>query len=344
MKYELSVEERDGILAGLSGEQRDFLHHDLLRSRRTIFAQNMARAKGASIPEDATYEDVERFLDGWVYTGYVDAGEPSPEYPCECGRPLRYQHEVRHKTTGAVLHFGIVHLGEHLQLDPKTVALIIKGFDVLDVELDEILVKHRSGWELERALAGRMPEGFPLPADITAQLELKLPLLDKQVARLRKRIIEYLEELTLQRVLANRSPRFQLPPVQEKQLGVTKEEHTDFVLEDDQLTLFFPEPQLSAPEAVDRNSQMGFSGSEVLLPEPLEERVQELLLTGTGSVRVMAEMLLSEGAADQRRYSTGKPHLYVPICIYIDEVLVPAGFCHPRSISSEDRRYGVKQG
>lgn len=329
MKAELTVAERDSIFQRLSEEQRQFLHHDMLRSRRTIFAQMMVRAKGASIPEDASYEDVERFLDGWVYTGYRDAGEPSPDYPCECGRPLRYQHEVKHKTTGAIMHFGIVHLGEHLQLDAKTVSLIVKGFDVLDKELDEILVKCRGGWSLEAALSFSIPNDFSFPKDILAHLELQLPLLDKQIARLQKKIIQFIEERSIRHALSDRvNETFRVPsPAPE------------FVLEDEQIALLFPDERRSAPESIDHNSQMQYKGSEVLLQEDLKDRVKELLRTGTQSARVMAEILLTEGADDQRRYSSGKPHLYVPLCIFMDQVLVPAGFCQLIYRSTEDRHY-----
>jgi hypothetical protein len=175
-------------------EQKHFLHHEMLRSRRTIFAQIMAKAKGADIPDGASYEDVERFLDGWIYTGYVDAGKVSSEYPCDCGRPLR-QHRVQHKETDQVLHFGIVHLGDHLKLDAKTVTLIKKG---LDQELDEILVKVRDRWTLPIPI----PEGFPVPNDIQAHLDARLPLLDRQFARPCREIMVYMRRSSFKREAA----------------------------------------------------------------------------------------------------------------------------------------------
>ncbi|MDF2714061.1 MAG: hypothetical protein K0R28_986 [Paenibacillus sp.] len=331
MKVELSVEERDVVFQSLSDEQRHFLNHEMLRSRRTVFAQMMAKAKGADIPEGASYEDVERFLDGWIYTGYRDAGMVSSDYPCDCGRPLRYQHQVQHKATGNIMHFGIVHLGEHLKLDAKTVSLIKQGFDVLDQEMDEILAKVRDKWTMQAALSIPIPEGFPIPQDIQAHMEARLPLLDRQIVRLRKKLIDYMDQAMLRREAASKKAGPTVPPYAAPDIFVKPE----------QVTMLFPGEVegLSVPETIDRNSRMNYTGSEVLLETSLMPKVEELLRSGVQSARVIAEILIREGVADQRRYSSGKPHLYVPVCMYIDSELIPRGYCQLLSNTLDDRLY-----
>lgn len=333
MKVELSVEERDVVFQSLSDNQRHFLNHEMLRSRRTIFAQMMAKAKGADIPEGASYEDVERFLDGWIYTGYRDAGMVSSDYPCDCGRPLRYQHRVQHKVTGKVMHFGIVHLGEHLELDAKTVSLIKKGFDVLDQEMDEILAKVRDKWTMQEALSLPIPEGFPIPQDIQAHLEARLPLLDRQIVRLRKKLIDFMDQAALKREAV--SKRAESP--------VSAYAAPDIYVKPEQVTMLFPGEDpvegLSVPETIDRNARMNYTGSEVLLETGLMPKVEQLLRSGVQSARVIAEILIREGAADQRRYSSGKPHLYAPVCMYIDSELIPRGCCKLLSKTLDDRLY-----
>jgi hypothetical protein len=302
-----------------------------LRSRRTIFAQMMAKAKGADIPDGASYEDVERFLDGWIYAGYTDAGRVSSDYLCDCGRPLRYQHQVQHKVTGQVLHFGIVHLGEHLQLDAKTVTLIKKGFDVLDQELDEILVKVRDHWTMPIPI----PVGLPIPNDIQAHLDARLPLLDRQFARLRKKIVDFMERAAFKREAgpARADPPYSsyTPPA------------PDLVVKPEQVTMLFPGEgptgTLSVPETIDRNARMNFSGSEVLLETSLMPDVEECLRSSVQSARVITELLIRNGAADQRRFSSGKPHLYARVCIYIDSELVHLGYCRLLSRTLDDRLY-----
>lgn len=328
---EITPEERDRIFRTLSGEQQDFLTGEMLRSRRTVFARKMAEAKGAMIPEDAEYEDVERLLDGWIYTGYTDAGEPSPDFPCECGRPLRYQHKVRHKGTGAVLHFGIKHLGDHLELDARTVALIIRGFDVLDEEMNEILLKHKEGWRVEDYIA--IPPEFTPPKDIAAHLAHRLPLLDRQLVRLRRKIREHMDGLAA-RLAAPRAQQAEEPALA-KPLIVEEEAQAAFNFFMD------PEPAGTVQELLARNASAAAKGHETALSDRLKPRVAELLLSGVNSARVIAEVLVKETGADERKYSTGKPHLYVPVCIYIESELVAAGKCRMLGRSSEDRLYSL---
>jgi len=326
--YELSVEERDAIFNTLSAEQKDFLNHEMIRSRRTIFAQMMAKAKGAMIPDDASYEDIEQLLDEWIYTGYIDAGEVSPDYPCDCGRALRYQHEVKHKTTGEILHFGIKHLEEHLKLDARTVSLIMKGFDVLDAEMFEILCKYREGWVLEEYLV--IPEGFPFPKDIQSHLELNLPLLDRQIAKLKRKIREHIDG----------SKKVQEPVRLLPRLEDTNRLPGIVYDVDDQMSFsLFDGMSVSSPESIDRNTKQNYQGHEIRLDERLKPKVIDLLKSGTQSAKVVTEILVRDKTVDQRRYSSGKPHLYVPICAYIDDHLIPDGQCLLVQTSSEDRIY-----
>ncbi|MGX5183785.1 DUF3895 domain-containing protein [Streptomyces avermitilis] len=327
LKEILTIEERDRIFNTLNDRQREFLQHRLLRSRRTIFARQMAMAKGAVIPDGADPEDIEKILDEWIYTGYVDAGKVSPAHLCECGRPLRYQHEVRHKGTGAVLYFGIKHLGDHLGLDAKTVSLIVKGFQSLDEELDDILRKTEEGWSLDDWY---FQEGFTMPSDIQEHLDLGLPLLDRQVERLRRKLREYLDQVFVEQAAARKSrfsktvssPGFQEP--------VTYVQ--------DSLPGF--EEGRSVPHVIERSRAQGltYEGHETELYEHFKPLVIEQLNAGIKSAWIISEQLLREPDADQRRYSTGKLHLYVPVCIYLDQLTL-TGECRLLSKSSEDREY-----
>ncbi|WP_169089971.1 DUF3895 domain-containing protein [Paenibacillus sp. PL91] len=190
MKYEMTLEQRDHIMGKLSEEQRHFLHHELVRGRRTLFARQLARKKCQFIPEDAQFEDIESFIEEWDYIGFTDSGEVSPYTKCECGRSLRYQHQVRHLPTSTIRYFGIEHLQLHTGIDAKAISDIMKGFDVLDGELNEMLIKYRDGWQLDQHLFLPLPSELEVPPDIQAHLDAKLPLLDRQLARLRGRLRE----------------------------------------------------------------------------------------------------------------------------------------------------------
>src|SRR5262245_1208657 len=120
----MTIEERDRILAAMNDEQRHFIHHTLERGRKTVFARLLAKRKSQFIPDDATYEEVEMFLDEWDYLGFTDNGEVSASAKCECGHPLRYQHHVFHRPTNTTRHFGITHLQMHTGIDAKTITAI----------------------------------------------------------------------------------------------------------------------------------------------------------------------------------------------------------------------------
>ncbi|WP_409342020.1 DUF3895 domain-containing protein [Paenibacillus sp. MBLB4367] len=188
----LSVEERDAVFRTLPEEQRAFLEERMKRGRRTQFARQMAEQKGAVIPESASYEDIESLLSDWIYVGYIDAGHVSEAYPCECGRSLRYQHTVQNKATGEVKRFGIDHLEMHTGIDARTVQAILKGFNVIDYELSEILRKVTEGWKWQDVVRD-IPAGLELTADIAEHIELGLPLLERQVAKLKALIREHLD-------------------------------------------------------------------------------------------------------------------------------------------------------
>lgn len=190
MKYEMTLEQRDSIMEKLTEEQRHFMHHELVRGRRTLFARQLARKKCQFIPEDAQFEDIESFIEEWDYIGFTDSGEVSPHTKCECGRSLRYQHQVLHLPTNTTRYFGIEHLQLHTGIDAKAIADIMKGFDVLDGEMNEMLSKYRDGWQLGQHLFLPLPAELEVPSDIQAHLDAKLPLLDRQLARLRVRLRE----------------------------------------------------------------------------------------------------------------------------------------------------------
>ncbi|MNZ64789.1 hypothetical protein D3C78_829630 [compost metagenome] len=190
MKYELTIEQRDQIMELLTSEQKHFIHHSLVRGRRTLFARQLARKKCQFIPEDAQFEDIEALIEEWDYIGFTDSGEVSPHTKCECGRSLRYQHQVLHLPTNTMRYFGIEHLQLHTGIDAKAISAILKGFDVLDEEMNEVLCKFRDSWQLDQHIFLPLPDELDIPQDIAAQMDVQLPLLDRQLARLRSRMRE----------------------------------------------------------------------------------------------------------------------------------------------------------
>lgn len=331
--YSLTMEERDSILNQLSEEQRVFLADTLKRSRRTVFARHMAARKGARIPETATYEEIEHLLEDWIYVGYIDAGVRSTDLKCECGASLRYQHHVENKKDGSVLKLGIKHLEEHTLIDAKIVSQIIKGFDVLDQEQFEILVKYRDGWQLSDYFTLPLPDGFEVPKDIAGHLELGLPLLDRQVARLQESLRKFRDS----RPPSTFEPAEHALPAMDA-LHAASQPTLSLNTDDDDPQLSFDLFDMEQPQTVpDRPADHTYPVPG--LSSSLQAAVRHYLLQGIRSARVLSELLIQHHHADDSRYITEKPHIYPLVSMYIDRIMAEEGICRLVSRDHEDRLY-----
>lgn len=319
----LSVQDREMFLTGLTAEQRHYLSEQMVRSRRTVFANAMAKEKGYHIPEHADPETIEVLLDDWLYTGYTDAGTVSPDLRCECGRPLRYQHHVTHKVTGEEKKFGIEHLKEHLGIDASIVTAIKQGFDAIDYELDEILIKIRSGWKPEPELLANSISS--LPEDIRMHLKLELPLLEKQLRKLRQIRSESIKPKIL-------PPLPQAAPPSGNNTARREEKEK---VED--LFTWFEEP-----EELPENRAEPVSGAASIpdqkLPPFLQQKVESYVLDDVRSARVICELLIREHGASDARFATGKPMIYLPVCLYIEQLFPNAKV---ERLYQDDRSYTV---
>lgn len=316
----MKVELRDAIFNSLSNKQKLFLNERMERSRRTVFAQALAKKKGALTPPNATYEEIEKHVDEWIYVKCIDAGKISEEHRCLCGRPLRYQHIVRHVTTGEELAFGIDHLQDHLKIDAKTVHMIQKGFDVLDRELNEILKKYQDSWKLEDHVITPFPEGFQMPEDMREHLLLYLPLLDRQVMKLQKLLIEH----------RNRTGR---GSSEVKHQYVVNTNMVQGSLFDD----IVPEPA-NVVNFNEIDYEDHFIPKAFRLSTYHQKVVLECLAKNVTSTRTITEILIKHHEGSGKRFSTGKPDLYINVCFFLDSLVVQ-GIAHFISGNQKDREY-----
>lgn len=291
---------RDDILSCLDEEQILFLREELRRGKRTVFANIIAEQKGLRVPEGATFEDIEYLVDSWILIGYIDAGRVTADLKCECGRSLRYQYHVLNKQTGQELKFGIDHLEMHTGIDAKTVSEIRSGFSRIDLELDEILLKIDAGWSIDKE---RLPpfSHIQLPQDIQRHLDIHVPLLDRQVVKLKRLINEHLIlKLAEQRTDA---------PIKRKTKSLTND-------------LF---------------SAIEEEGFEELTIDK-KQAILTHLQNGVKSARILCELLIKDGVISDKRYLTGKPSLYVDVCWFIDS-FVSTNQCEFISGDQSDRLY-----
>lgn len=186
----LKQTERDQIRSELSESQNKFLNDFLKRGKKTGFANELAKSKANSdSKEDIAAE--------WELVDYLDAGSSwmvDSQLYCECGRKLRYQYIIRNLKTESIKKFGETHFEEHTGIPPQLANKILKGFEKIDYELDEILLKIRNNWTLSVAGLDDIPKSIAIPLDIQAHLDVNIPLLERQVNRLRGEISTLLFE------------------------------------------------------------------------------------------------------------------------------------------------------
>jgi len=372
-KYELTMEQRDDIMGRLTEEQRHFLHHILVRGRRTRFARQLARMKFQFIPEEVTLEELEAIIDEWDYVNFIDSGTVSPHTRCECGRALRYQHEVLHVPTNTRKFFGIDHLQLHTGIDAQAVSAILNGFDVLDGEMNELLCKCRDGWQLHVHLHLPLPDGFELPGDIQEHIDMKLPLLDRQLLRLKNKLREFEkaqreaesphpartarqplpEETSGRQMDSGPGTEFSpLPDEAEKHeaeydlFSLFATNSTPYTVSDEGQGAFLfdfePEtakqPEHTFAEPLGQSYSASSSAGPFHLSPQAEQIIKDALPIGRVSAKAVAEFLIERRLAPDKRFSTGKPDVYIAIAAYLDK-LCREGHCLLTESSPEDRIY-----
>jgi Protein of unknown function (DUF3895) len=317
----MDVKERDSILSELNDEQRDFIQLHLKRGKKTVFANHMAKSKGMLLPDDATSDEIEILLDDWILENYIDNGFINPETPCECGRPLRYQYIVKNKGTGQVRTFGITHFEEHTGIPANIVQAIKKGFNEIDYEMDELLSKIAANWNLNDVIPG-IPEGFTYSKDIKEHLDVKVPLLERQIWRLKRDVINTFEELELERKKELMEDEYQY-------------DYSLFTIDHPgtyQDTLF--EDEILHSRDIGKKD---FAISEY------KDDIMSYLRQNVNSARVICELLIKNKNANRDRYSTGKPKIYVSICEYLEHLVQQDSVELVTKKGKDDRIYTLKE-
>lgn len=321
-----TVEERDQLLSRLNDAQQSFLKETMKRGRRTEFARQMAKKKGMVVPEQANLEEIELLLDEWRLVDYQDSGFRNPETPCLCGIALRHQYTVEHRSTGHVMKLGITHLETHTGIDAKTVGAIVRGFEAIDLELDEILGKIEIRWNWLDSISF-IPPGFLIPGDIQAHLDVDLPLLDRHVIRLRQQIRQFQEKPPVPQSEPEPEPldTDPVPPVDPPSGQFEFDLFDDFAAESNRQDHILDQTDYS----------------RLLLPERLQQAVLDSLRQNVTSARVICELLIKHEGASDERYSSGKPKLFPAVCYFIDR-FVSREDCERVSGDQIDRTYRWK--
>ncbi|MCM3454764.1 DUF3883 domain-containing protein [Heyndrickxia oleronia] len=172
MKVYLSKRERSKLILSLSNKKRKALFSAISITHKSEFANLLASYKGT---------------EKWEFIQYIDHGKLSKFAKCECGRSLRYEFVLKHKESNEIRSLGITHLQEELNIPDEIAKEIYKKIHNINYDLDEILVKEKQGWLLDKFIALYIENSkFKIPLEIDILLKANLPILERHVNRLFK--------------------------------------------------------------------------------------------------------------------------------------------------------------
>lgn len=338
----LTQSERDSLLETLSEPQKEFIVHFMKRGKRTQFSNLIATWKAESKGE----EGAEDTASNWELIDYIDAGPDwsSAGLQCECGRKLRRQYIVSNKITGVTHKFGRDHFQDHTNISPELAKSIIKGFDKIDFEMDEILIKIMDDWSLENEWLPPIPEDMVFPKDIAEHLENDIPLLERQVNRLRYDIRKHLKE----RSEHEQAKRFK----QQKRLKDIKLVPTENILSGvRQENSYEPseKEQTEQPLPVpNRNMKsVDFNKMRLSLPRKHQDAVRDIInkwpTDDISTLAICWELMNNYGANSEMYATNKKPKIYMDVQLLMN-VLVEEGVLKLTSKSLDNCSYSILSG
>lgn len=299
---------RDLAMSQLTADQQDFIMNTLRRGKRSVWLNVLAERKGIVIAPEDDEEEIARKIGGWILERFHDRGEKDGR--CECGTPIRYEYHVMHMESGDHLCLGSTCIEQYTGLDAKTVDAVIKGMKVFDLEKDEILGKVINNW----TLPFNIPQDFTLPIDMKQHLDLELPLLDRQVSRLKKLIDKH-------RVTQTRS--FPLEPNNLHGKIRTEQPTLDLFSHIDEAAVTIEkEKRLTFPKNQGNKEVPYFTETPDSWKAVVDAELQQIKDRGQEQVNAlyMANYVASVLGYEQDRYLTGKPRTYFWVASYMDKV------------------------
>ena len=311
----LSQSERDEIVETLTDDQKKFILEKLKRGRKTLFANVLAKNKAGHLVDVGTND----IVDQWVFIDYLDAGPQwrvSSNLYCECGRLLRYQYIVRNGKTNEVMKFGINHFEEHTGIPSELAREIVKGINRIDYEMDEVLIKIRTHWTLGSEGIDHIPTDVIIPEDIKEHFEHDIPLLERQLIRLKDQIAiamrnreqEQFKALMLEREKEARQQKEEFAAKRELIRQSFRVDQSVDLHEDYQLAIMFFLHELSDPQ---------FMASEVC-----------------------ANLVHHHGAPEEI-YSSGRYKIFPHVCKFLESLTEKEVLKFVGKQSNMDRMYSI---
>ncbi|HHW37451.1 MAG TPA: hypothetical protein GXX18_09475 [Bacillales bacterium] len=181
-KLPLTQAEVDQIYQKLTPIQKEFIDSFEKRGKKSKWLEALAKKKGIVVNENMSEQELIEKVNDWVLVDILDGGEGNRPYKCECGMPLRYQYIVSHQSKEQIYKLGETCLENYTNLSSEIIRDIKKGFHVINLERDELLLKISKNYI---TLFEKYKE-IEIPKELLEQISFDIPLTNRQEKRLEK--------------------------------------------------------------------------------------------------------------------------------------------------------------
>ncbi|MEH7273673.1 DUF3895 domain-containing protein [Neobacillus vireti] len=176
-----------------------------------------------------------------------------------------------------------------------------------------------------------IPSEIVLPKDISDHLANNVPLLERQIKRLKQLINEFVSQRELKR------PRvIDMPTIKEST------ETDNYTKEANQFTLEFD----LFEDTKDQSAAQEKEKKKIPLTNNLTVAVKDKVLhylETVSSVRIICELLIKNHIVADQRYITGKPKIYPMVCVYLEDLINQNVVYLEEVNGTDDRKYKFKQ-
>ncbi|MGD9567052.1 MAG: hypothetical protein AB7V48_01820 [Sedimentibacter sp.] len=184
--YDYNDEELKMAYNSLFEAQKNVLDNMIKEGYKTKWLHVFAIKKGLITEErnnsELTTEDLRI---EWDFVDYIDYYEINPSVRCTfCNHALRHAYKIRNILTNENYVLGINHFEQFTGLSAYDVKNIVKEFKRINIEKKEILSKVIEKKDMN--VKEKLDKEFVIPNDMINQLEVNLPLMDRQLQRLRR--------------------------------------------------------------------------------------------------------------------------------------------------------------
>lgn len=326
-EFFLKREQRDEILSSMNPDQLAYIR-TVKQGRRSKLLQHVADIKGGA------GEDVALLLSRWEIINYEDAVERV--LVCEhCGNStLRYRFTILNNDTGEISKIGKQCMETFTGMPPSVALEVFKGNQTIELELDEILSKFQTGWDISDYLV--IPNEVKFPDEFLTPISLGIPLIDRQVKRLENAIRKYLWEKSKKEAEERQKS---LAAEYERRAEQRRQELAQARQAEQQRRIQQYKKQYSnqAP------SQSRFpEPPNELFPHPwgipVLKQINAFLNSDATSQEKIANLLVSFFNFAQGKYLNGKYEIYYLVGRYLD-FLANQGFVRIVEETSKDRKF-----